>query len=161
MVSSSILAEKYVIDPLKLGAPAQVGYDLTVCAIKPVYEGGVLPASGKTTIIHGDDITRFNNAWMLHPGVYSMTFDQGIDLAISPLIGGYIIHRSSLARMGAMITSGIYDPGFRCDQIGAVIHVAQRITIAYRARVAQFVGILAHGTPPLYDGQFQGNKDIK
>jgi len=142
------------------GKKAQVGYDLTVSNISMI-NGGIL-YSDKTEI---DDYIPMNTTsedgkelWRLTPGSYSITFEQGCKL--DDKTTAFIRQRSSLLRMGGIVTSGVYDPGFETDLMGGVMILSDSIKIEKGARIAQ---IIMHENSPseLYDGQFQGNKDIK
>jgi deoxycytidine triphosphate deaminase len=59
-----------------------------------------------------------------------------------------------------MITSGVYDPGFEVDEMGAVLIATQPIMIEKGARVAQII-IFDNSEAELYDGQWMGEKDVK
>lgn len=99
------------------------------------------------------------NCWHLYPGVYSLTFNQGCKLPNN--ISAEIKGRSSLNRLGCRIESGIYDPGFEVENMGAVLYVSIPIIIEYRARVAQIIMHECEPTSNSYNGQFQKDKDIK
>lgn len=142
------------------GEAAQVGYDLTIKKVS-VINGGKLLISGtevdeyhkvSTIISEGKDI------WILQPGAYSVTFEQGCKLDNKTT--AFIRQRSSLLRMGGTCTSGVYDPGFEVDEMGGVMILTQRTVIEKGARIAQ---IIMHENNPaeLYDGQWQGKKDVK
>lgn len=165
---SSVLLKHYLILPeAHQGEPQQVGWDITVKDLNQVF-GGRLPRHKSIQdykrdtkpvewVRQGDQ-----ESAMLYAGVYSVTFDQGCDLRATPHVHAEIRHRSSLARLGGIITSGVYDPGFYCDNMGAMLHVPTGfIVIERHARIAQFVADHVTGIPPMYDGQYQGEKDIK
>ena len=65
-----------------------------------------------------------------------------------------------MLRSGGVITSGVYDPGFEVDEMGAMLIVTETIIIELGARVAQII-MIKNEKAMLYDGQFQGKKDIK
>lgn len=142
------------------GAKAQVGYDLTLKQVKRIRGGSVLQnatlvneyAQVATTTQDGREV--FN----LPAGEYSITFEQGVKLPSGKT--AFIRHRSSILRCGATITSGVYDPGFEVEEMGAVLFAAQPITIEVGARVAQII-IFDNNDAELYDGQWQGTKDVK
>ena len=150
------------------GAKAQVGYDLTLKEVKKISGGVVL--SDKTTVVNYTNIQPINGAdtfqqelsgksvFALDPGSYSLTFDQGVKLPSNKT--AFIRHRSSILRCGAIITSGVYDPGFEVDEMGGVLIATERITIEKGARVAQII-IFDNSEAELYDGQWQGTKDVK
>lgn len=142
------------------GAKAQVGYDVTLKEVKRVMGGTVL--SDRTIVADYKEVTLEDKAgrflFVLEPGTYSLTFEQGIKLPTNKT--AFIRHRSSIVRCGGIITSGIFDPGFEVDEMGAVLVVTRMLTIEKGARVAQ-VYVFENTEADAYDGQFQKSKDIK
>lgn len=144
------------------GKKAQVGIDLTLKNVKQINGGTLLKDETKlnkylelTPSVNSDG--RFG--WMLVAGhSYSVTFDQGIELGHDQM--AFIRHRSSLLRMGWTCTSGVYDPGFQVDEMGAVITGTNNIFIEQGARIAQIIVSQSHPAD-LYNGQWQGEKDVK
>ena len=142
------------------GAKAQVGYDLTLKDVKRIKGGSVLQdatlvneyAQVPTTTQNGREV------FILPAGEYSLTFEQGVKLPSNKT--AFIRHRSSILRCGAIITSGVYDPGFEVDEMGGVLIATQPITIEKGARVAQII-IFDNFDAELYAGQWQGTKDVK
>jgi len=153
-----------LLDTNGKGAKAQVGYDLTLKEVKRIL-GGVV-TTNKTQVepyteeevsiivIENNHIPVYN----LMPGSYSLTFEQGIKLPSNKT--AFIRHRSSILRCGAIITSGVNDPGFEVDEMGAVMIVTQPLAIEVGARVAQII-IFDNFDAELYAGQWQGTKDVK
>lgn len=143
------------------GAKAQVGYDLTLKGVKRIKGGTVTTRQTIVTpyeelsTITMDDGSKY---YILAPGSYSLTFEQGVKLPTNKT--AFIRHRSSILRCGAIITSGVYDPGFEVDEMGAVLIATQPITIEKGARVAQII-IFDNNEADAYDGQWQGTKDVK
>ena len=143
------------------GAKAQVGYDLTLKAVSKVYGGMVL--KDKTVVEDYEPVQPVLSPtgkyiFTLEPGVYSLTFDQGCKLPENRT--AFIRHRSSILRCGAVITSGVYDPGFEVDEMGGVMFVNSKMHVEVGARVAQII-MIENNTAELYDGQWQGAKDVK
>lgn len=142
------------------GAKAQVGYDLTIKEVKQIMGGTVL--SDKTEVLPYLEVATFakdgKTVYNLSPGSYSLTFEQGVKLPSNKT--AFIRHRSSILRCGAIITSGVYDPGFEVDEMGGVLIATRPITIEKGARVAQII-IFDNSQAELYDGQWQGTKDVK
>jgi deoxycytidine triphosphate deaminase len=142
------------------GAKAQVGYDLTLKEVKAVLGGTVL--ADKTIVKDYVEISTQDKAgrflFVLTPGTYSITFEQGIKLPTNKT--AFIRHRSSIVRCGGVITSGIFDPGFEVEEMGAILIVTEQITIEKGARVAQ-VYVFENNEADAYSGQWQGNKDVK
>ena len=142
------------------GAKAQVGYDLTLKEVKQIAGGTVF--SDKTEVLPYLEVPTFTKegkiVYNLSSGSYSLTFEQGVKLPSNKT--AFIRHRSSILRCGAIITSGVYDPGFEVDEMGGVLIATRPITIEVGARVAQII-IFDNSEAELYDGQWQGTKDVK
>jgi dUTP pyrophosphatase len=144
-----------------LGSRAQVGYDLTLKSVKKIHGGMVL--RDKTVVEEYEEVPPTltpTGKYIFHltEGTYSLTFDQGCKLPEDRT--AFIRHRSSILRCGSIITSGVYDPGFEVDEMGGVMVVKEDIRIEKGARVAQVI-ILENNSAELYDGQWQGTKDLK
>ena len=144
-----------------VGSKAQVGYDLTLKSVKSINGGAVL--MDKTVVEEYTEITPYMNddnklIFLLEPGAYSLTFEQGIKLDTHHT--AFIRHRSSILRCGGIITSGVYDPGFEVDEMGAVLVASKQLAIERGARVAQIV-IMENYSADAYNGQWQGTKDLK
>jgi len=143
------------------GSRAQVGYDLTLKSIKKVSGGVVM--QDKTTIADYTEVTpSVNNdgkfIFKLEPGTYSLTFEQGCKLPNN--MTAFIRHRSSILRCGAIITSGVFDPGFEVDEMGSIMIVTESMIIERGARVAQII-MFENNEAELYNGQWQKDKDVK
>jgi deoxycytidine triphosphate deaminase len=149
------------LDTKGKGAKAQVGYDLTLKEVKRI-NGGVVMAN-KTEVEPYTSITPFlsstgTSVFKLEPGTYSITFEQGCKIDTKHT--AFVRHRSSVLRCGGIITSGVYDPGFEVDEMGAVLIATKSIIIEKGARVAQII-MFENNTAEAYDGQWQKNKDVK
>jgi deoxycytidine triphosphate deaminase len=143
------------------GSRAQVGYDLTLKSIKKVSGGVVM--QDKTTIADYTEVTpSVNNdgkfIFKLEPGTYSLTFEQGCKLPNN--MTAFIRHRSSILRCGAIITSGVYDPAFYVDEMGAIMIVTEPIIIEKGARIAQII-VFENHEAEAYNGQYLGALDKK
>lgn len=142
------------------GKKAQVGYDLTIKQIKQV-NGGVVTKDSTTIFPYSDVVASLVDGkyiYNLEPGTYSLTFEQGCKLDNKHT--AFIRHRSSILRAGGIITSGVYDPGFEVDEMGAMLVVTKNLAIEIGARVAQIV-MMENNDAELYDGQWMGEKDLK
>jgi len=142
------------------GAKAQVGYDLTLKEVKQIVGGTV--SSDKTVVLPYLEVPTFTKegkiVYNLSPGSYSLTFEQGVKLPSNKT--AFIRHRSSVLRCGATITSGVYDPSFYVDEMGAVLIATRPITIEKGARVAQII-VFDNNDAEAYNGQWLGEKDYK
>ena len=143
------------------GEKAQVGYDLTLKSVNRV-SGGIVMKDGTDISPYEEVMLNINDdgkfLWQLEPGTYSLTFDQGCKLDNKHT--AFIRHRSSILRAGGIITSGVYDPGFEVDEMGAVLIVTETLLIEKGARVAQII-MMENEAAELYDGQFQKDRDYK
>jgi deoxycytidine triphosphate deaminase len=142
------------------GAKAQVGYDLTLKEVKLIKGGSVL--ADRTLVADYVEVAVQDKAgrflFALNPGTYSLTFEQGVKLPTNKT--AFIRHRSSILRCGATITSGVYDPSFYVDEMGAVLIATQPIMIEKGARVAQII-VFDNNDAEAYNGQWLGDKDYK
>ncbi len=149
------------LDTKGKGAKAQVGYDLTLKGVKQIKGGVVL--KDKTELEEYDAIMPTLTSsekfiFTLQPGTYSLTFEQGIKLDANHT--AFIRHRSSVLRCGGIITSGVYDPAFYVEEMGAVLVATQPIDIELGARVAQVI-IFENHEAEAYNGQWLGALDKK
>jgi deoxycytidine triphosphate deaminase len=153
------------------GKPAQVGYDLSLKAVQRI---GNQIGSGNTMYVDGligkvlkdkTVLTTYkpvntinlegNKGWLLHPGVYDITFNEGCKIPDNRV--AFIKQRSSLYRNGAIINSPVFDPGFETEFMGTLLYVHEPLFIEINARVAQ---IYFHEceSAEKYDGQWQNDK---
>jgi len=150
-----------ILDDAK-GKPAQVGYDLSIKEVNKV--GGEIGRvlKDKTIVNKHTPVEKTSlegkKGWILYQGVYDVIMNEGCD--IHPDRVGLIRQRSSLMRNGAIITSSIFDPGFKTANVGTYMIVFETIFIEEDARVAQ---MYFHECEPvskdqLYNGQFQNDK---
>lgn len=164
--SRQIIDQGIITGPIDDDMIAQVGVDLRVVEIKQIFGGGVIPQQGKTKLADKESVKRQNGlpiglsnaVWMLQPGAYDVTFEQGCNIPKDKVL--LIRQRSSLLRNGTILHSSVFDPGFSTKQMGTVIIVLSPIVIEYKARIAQ--GYVHEcnevSQEDLYDGQFQGDK---
>lgn len=150
----------------KFGKKTQVGIDLSVINIRKI-KGGKLYRNGKREIDNYEDVDYYIErdkeeefkTWILDKGVYSLTFEQSIKLDNKH--SAFIRNRSSILRIGSFITSGVFDPGFECKNIGATLFVFNNgIEIQKDTRLAQLI-IFENQETNLYKGNYQGDKDLK
>lgn len=151
----------------QLGKPAQVGFDLSISHINRIIGGThKLTQSGSEIDMNAylpmpwivSPYRPKERVWELYEGVYAIAFHQGCSLPDN--VKAEIVHRSSLLRMGVEIKSAVYDPGFKTERMGAVMIVHNNVSIEYGSRVAQIIMAYTE-TSEKYDGQYQGEKDVK
>ena len=152
------------------GKAAQVGYDLTLKSVNKVgnrigdtnvYTSGkigkVLKDKTELTTYTPVNTIKLDGVegWLLHPGVYDITFWEGCKLPEDRV--AFIKQRSSLYRNGAIINSPVFDPGFETDNMGTLLYIHEPLFIEKDARVAQ---IYFHEcvSAEMYNGQWQNDK---
>lgn len=152
---------------LEKGKKAQVGVDLSIKNITKIV-GGKLYANGKKEIDKYEAVDSIKEVcdgksvttWLLKKGVYSLTFDQSVKLDNKHT--AFVIGKSTTNRIGLLIRSAVFDPGFCCDNIGATMYVFEdsKVEIQEGALLGQLV-IIENEKAESYDGNYQGSKDLK
>ena len=166
--NSSYIMSK-LIDPEGYAYPAQVGVDITVDCISKLEGGAIIGQSTKHGVSHpvkpvedrldDDNLFQIDEVWHLTPGTYAIVFDQGLK-QLSAEENASITQRSSLNRNGVRVQGSIYDPGYKCDRLGATLYASVPISIVRHARIAQLIIETNEPVPEalLYNGQYQGEK---
>ena len=139
---------------------AQVGIDLSVKSIEKIKNRemeSLIPTIYKDRT---DIPSKIYNSMLvedgfydLYPGVYSVTFNEGISIPNNHT--AFVIHRSSLYRIGNIIMSPVWDPGFACDNMNTTLIVNTPMRVEEGARLAQVI-FHENYTAEAYDGQWQG-----
>ena len=167
--AKQIIDEGLLLLETTQGKPAQVGYDLSLKAVNKVgnrigyniFKEGQIGKVLKdktvlTTYTPADTIMlEGNEGWLLHDGVYDITFNEGCKIPENRV--AFIKQRSSLYRNGAIINSPVFDPGFETEFMGTLLYVHEPLFIEKDARVAQIYFHECNGAE-LYNGQWQNDK---
>ena len=120
MVLNADNMSKFVTNGLDLCNKAQVSYDFTLKNITEII-GGKLYSDGSKEIDPYEEIDCYLEqkkegeetvkTWLLKKGsIYSITFEQNVKLDENHI--GYIVSKSSLSRVGGIIRSSVFDPGY-------------------------------------------------
>lgn len=150
-INPLILFFNNIIKPFNWDNLQQISYDLTLHAVYEVKgEGSVI--NGITTLPKYKQIKAWNNIFKLKANhLYSFKFCEKVEVPEN--MAGMIYPRSSLNRMGCLITSGIYDPGFN-NRIGAMARTFQcDIELKKWDRVATILFFWADAASK-YNGQY-------
>lgn len=146
----------------EFGKKAQVGVDLSIKNITRISGGKLYQDNRKEIDPYTEvDFYKENNikTWILDPGVYSLTFDQ--DIKLDSKHCAFIVGRSTTNRLGLLLRSAVFDPGFECSEIGATLYVFNKgIEIQEHSRLAQLV-IFESEDAETYQGSYQGDNDLK
>lgn len=125
--------------------------DLTLKKIATITNGGRILAHSKADLPLYGYVPCDNGIYSLSPGAYSVDFNEYV--CVPENVAGIIICRSSLNRIGAFITSGLYDTGFR-NYIGAVLRTEAAIELQVGARIATMIFVDAQANS-MYSGRYQ------
>ena len=172
MLTGKEIAERNIIRNFLEENIQQKGIDVRVCDIRKVNStgGGMIPSgnSRKTkipdtidpspaasyTYCYNPDGSK-NLGWKLSPGYYEVMFDEGCDIPADCAM--YFKTRSSGIRCGIEVRSGLFDPGFKTEHMGAFIKVELPVFIEEHARIAQVIIDSSSEAENLYNGQWQGD----
>ncbi len=159
MVFTGNQVMEYLKDPLNLAKVQQHGVDLTVLEIRklvPGKPGTRVPGIYLTESVNAEtaplEFVEGSSVWSIHPGIYMIYFDQGCKIPLDAKAN--VVHRSSLARAGATLSSSEYDPGFETANIGAVLTVWSHIALEQHCRVAQIIYSGLNGEAAAYEGRY-------
>jgi len=145
-------------------ALTQHGCDLHLLAAVCVDAGGHIPQEGNTIIPQYSPMKvnkEVSERGILHferGRAYSVMFEEGCQVPNNAML--LIRQRSSLLRIGGVITSSLFDAGFKTANIGTVMIAHADFSLEVGARIAQIYG---HSSPEvaeadLYSGQYQEDK---
>lgn len=149
----------------------QVGIDLTVKEVKKINGGIIRSDDNPKEKVSIDPFTKFSpfteddgrQYYILSRlTAYSITFEE--ECRIPPDYTGFIKHRSSLMRVGGFANSAIFDPGYQSQGgISCVIFTFESVKVEVGARLSQMYFIQNYEVleEDLYNGQYQGHKNIK
>lgn len=138
------------------------GFDLTAASIFEFSGKGAVDFSNKERIIPEckEIPARKANAadkfgwWDLEKGVYKVKTNEVVNLPNDLIAMAF--SRTSLLRMGAFTSHGVWDAGFRGkSEFALVVENPAGIKIKQNARVAQLVFLKINETKHGYDGIFQ------
>jgi len=127
--------------------------DLTIDKVlKPVSSGSI--TKSKVTLPEYREVQLENNRWFLPNGEYIVSYQQIIKIPDNAV--GFVYPRSSLMRMGAMLFTAVWDPGYVGKGSSLlVVYNKKGITLEKGARIAQLVLIEARPTG-IYRGRYHG-----
>ena len=128
------------------------GIDLTIQAIRPIQDGGYLKRREVVLPSAQEDLLpdSSGNIALRRGECYDVRYLQTVKVPKGA--AGIIIARPSLNRMGAFVTTGLYDSGF-IGRLGCILRTNKNIKVQLGARLAQLIMIEAH-TDHMYNGQY-------
>lgn len=156
-----IYRDKVIVDLSKNSKANLIGIDLSIKEIKLIEDKYTGRISKDGTWIDKSvykPCISVENYYLLESGVYSVTFEQEINLPNN--MYGVIISRSSLLRLGSQIEGGIYEPGFKTNNIGSTLFVNRSISLEIGCCICQMCFFECFETKG-YQGRWQGEKDFK
>ncbi|MET1128057.1 MAG: deoxyuridine 5'-triphosphate nucleotidohydrolase [Thermoproteota archaeon] len=146
----------YCIEPKPREDSVQpAGIDLSVDEIYSFTSNGKLLTTSRS-LPAARKVELQNNVWRLMPGAYKVVFAEAVRIPPSAL--GLCFPRSSLLRMGATVSCGVWDPGYygRGEAL-LIVGNPKGIEIEKGARVAQLILIrLLPSLGEVYKGLYLG-----
>lgn len=99
-----------------------------------------------------------NGTYTLGPGAYIVRYAEYIRIPADAI--GLAFPRSSLLRMGAILYTAVWDPGYEGQGIGLlVVYNPHGIVIEEGAHIAQLVYFKVLGRSITYKGSYLGERD--
>lgn len=126
--------------------------DLTLKNATLVLDGGVLSETNKLAPRANQNCEEVGRFIFEAGKAYDIEFNEQVTIPEGMM--AFITHRSSVNRIGAWITSGIYDTGFS-NYCGAILRTSNKISIEKNTRVASIYFLKAEAAYK-YKGQYQG-----
>ncbi len=151
-----ILSGKEVAKYLENIKEAQIqpsGVDLTVEKILTINGKGKL-LKENIVLPKYRELPANNNKWFLKQGIYIITYEQVI--RIPNRAAGIVLPRSSLMRMGAIIYTALWDPGYE-GKGASLLQVVNPngVVIERGARISQLI-LFKSEAKEKYSGRYQG-----
>lgn len=133
------------------------GVDLRVGEIHAFEEEGFLGTGGRR-LPASRPLEPHGGGWTLGPGFYKVVFMDPVSIPEDTL--GLCFPRSSLLRMGALLSCAVWDPGYRGrGESLLVVGNPRGIRLEAGARVAQLVLIRIYPQQGArYEGFYQGER---
>jgi len=134
-----IVREKLVEDFIDLKTQLQpASFDLTLAAVSAIEGEGVLDFDNSKRVLSKTSEIGFDekNFVSLKPGEYRVRFNETVRLPAG--LAAISTTRSSLARCGAFVHVGWWDPGYHGKGEG-LLSVGKKISLEKNARIAQMV----------------------
>lgn len=166
LTAQQILKEG-LITKVKESCIQQIGIDLELIKVSKVVGVGVVLKDQPPILPTYEEIATEKNevlskllgkdceGWLLQPGYYEIMLNQGCKLPRNRTMK--LRERSTICRTSANIITGLYDPGFETDNIGAFMLVHKTIFIEKDSRVCQAYITKSNMVEKSYEGQYQND----
>lgn len=135
-----------------------VGVDLTIGEIYDISDVSTFELVGNNKVHRNRDevTTRYignDEVYELEEGWYNVMYNEAVD--IPKTVMGLVLPRSTLMRNGVMVTSAVWDPGYKGAGYGG-LYVPYRTLFGVGERIAQIVFMEVRNTTGTYNGEYQG-----
>ncbi|MET1101274.1 MAG: deoxyuridine 5'-triphosphate nucleotidohydrolase [Pyrodictiaceae archaeon] len=144
-----------LVSPIEEEQVQPAGVDLRIAEVRLLDSQGILGRSTRS-IPAGRLVEPEGGWWRLSPGAYRIRFLEAVRIPEDHV--GFCLPRSSLIRMGALISCAVWDPGYhgRGEALLVVVN-PQGVRIEVHARIAQLVLAKVEPKPiKTYKGVYQG-----
>ncbi len=133
------------------------GVDLRVAEILEVAGPGLLGVRERR-VPEGKPLQPKDGSWLLQPGAYRLVFADTVRVPEDSV--GLCFPRSSLLRMGAMVTCAVWDPGYvGKGEALLLVFNPYGVRLEVGARVAQLILVkTVAGVSKPYSGRYLGER---
>lgn len=131
--------------------------DLTICDAKLILDGGILSKNSKNIYVANEAPFKMGKFEFEGNRAYDITFNEFVDVPDDTV--AFITHRSTLARIGGCIISGLYDSSFK-NQLGAILRTNNKLSIERDARIATIFFVTAK-MAKRYSGSYQSKERLE
>ena len=142
------------VDGIESSSVQPAGIDLSVAEIHRFITSGRL-GKHQRILAKTEPIEPINGVWRLNPGPYKVIYKEVVKVPYDCL--AFLLPRSSLMRMGAILFSAIWDPGYIGRGEGLlVIFNPFGIEIEKESHIGQLIFIKLESLPHIvYKGVYQ------
>ena len=143
---------KAIVNGVKDEQEQPAGVDLTVQYVeffKDTEEGRIDYSNEERYLPKREKVVPRDGWYELTQGVYVVTYNE--EVKIPNNIAGIVLPRSSLVRIGATLTSGLWDPGYRGKGI-SLLTIGRKTRIQVNARIGQIIFFELEKAHKLYNG---------
>lgn len=136
------------------------GVDFTVKKVYAWKTVGTVDFTNENRILSDLEEIKMNDKMLLKKGAYLVEFNETVVLPSNVI--AFVQTRSSLLRMGASVSAGFIDPGYK-GLVLAILNVYNEngMFIFPNARICQWrFDLLSEETTKSYNGKYQGQTKI-
>ena len=156
--SGEWVAENVIADGVVSKQVQPAGVDLTLSELYDISELSTFELLGDDRVHRNRDevsMVRHGDQTMyeVDEGWYLARYNEVVDIPDN--VVGFVWPRSTLMRNGVMVTSAVWDPGYKGQGFGG-LYTPGRTLLGNGERIAQIVFMEVRNSTGTYDGEYQG-----